>query len=319
MQQQELLEKRQARKASSHASIADVTAATANPAVESLSDATDSNAAAAAGAVPGAATSGVTPGVRSYTDGKEVWPLRLIDAEDEEQFQIVYNLLHDLPELVHHYLHTFVFPKTAHSAPLKLSASGQDVGGDILADHRVGFSGTPSDLLPLELGSCQYERGSDGAMLSTMCDPQICTVQFVPSRWSVQSLLDSIATGGYHALIDTGALITGMTNLEVAQYLLERGLPDIDGVVFLDDKDRKMILLRRSRKVIPLAACGIPLSKRFAFYDQVRMQTNETCAARRVSRWRCAVMCCRAVPGLILFFFFFGLSAPCVSFIFSVL
>jgi hypothetical protein len=38
---------------------------------------------------------------------------------------------------------------------LKLSASGQELGGDMLFGSRLGFSGTPSDLLPLELGTCQ--------------------------------------------------------------------------------------------------------------------------------------------------------------------
>ena len=42
----------------------------------------------------------------------------------------------------------------------------------------------------------------------------------------------------YNVLIDTGALVTGMTNLEVAQYLLLHGLPHMQGVVYLDSKVR---------------------------------------------------------------------------------
>eukprot|EP00959_Pyramimonas_sp_CCMP1952_P120448 2518679-Pyramimonas_sp.AAC.1 len=38
--------------------------------------------------------------------------------------------------------------------PLKLSASGHDLGGRLLFGRCLGFSGTPSDLLPLELGRC---------------------------------------------------------------------------------------------------------------------------------------------------------------------
>ena len=40
--------------------------------------------------------------------------------------------------------------------------------GDILFGRRLGFSGTPSDLLPLELGSCNYERGSDGKVINVL-------------------------------------------------------------------------------------------------------------------------------------------------------
>jgi hypothetical protein len=65
------------------------------------------------------------------------------------------------------------------------------------------------------------------------------------------------------------ALVTGMTNFEVAAYLLDRGLEGLDGVVFLDENDRKMVLQRSNKKVLPLTQCGIPVSRRFCFYDQV--------------------------------------------------
>lgn len=74
----------------------------------------------------------------------------------------------------------------------------------------------------------------------------------------------------FQALIDTGALITGMTNLEVAQYLLKPGrMQWCEGVVFLDDYDCKMVLVRATGRVLKMAQCGIPAEKRFAFYDQV--------------------------------------------------
>jgi hypothetical protein len=60
-----------------------------------------------------------------------------------------------------------------------------------------------------------------------------------------------------------------MTNLEVAQFLLNNGLSWCEGVVFLDSDDRKMVLVRSTRRVLKMAQCGIPAEKRFAFYDQV--------------------------------------------------
>ena len=59
-----------------------------------------------------------------------------------------------------------------------------------------------------------------------------------------------------------------MTNFEVAEYLLKVGLSTMEGVVFLDEEDRKMILLR-SGKVMKLEQCGVPMARRFSFYDQV--------------------------------------------------
>eukprot|EP01049_Picozoa_sp_SAG25_P020972 SAG25_NODE_7527_length_475_cov_0.539894_1_plen_79_part_01 len=75
---------------------------------------------------------------------------------------------------------------------------------------RIGFSGTPSDLLPRELGKCDYERGSDGKMISVMTDCEICSVEHIEEGWSAHIILERIATADppRKALIDTGALIT---------------------------------------------------------------------------------------------------------------
>ena len=131
----------------------------------------------------------------------------------------------------------------------KLSANGNDLGGSQLFSRRIGFSGTPSDLLPLELGRCGYEQGSDGQMIYLLTSPVVCSYELTKEAWTVHSLLDRIKTAVepcFHALIDTGALITGLSNLQVAQYLLaDGGLPWCEGVVYLDEHDRKMILVHR--------------------------------------------------------------------------
>jgi hypothetical protein len=46
---------------------------------------------------------------------------------------------------------------------MKLSASGQELGGDLLFGRRLGFSGTPSTLLPEELGECHFAQASQPA------------------------------------------------------------------------------------------------------------------------------------------------------------
>ena len=72
-----------------------------------------------------------------------------------------------------------------------------------------------------------------------------------------------------HCLIDTGALITGMSNLQVAEYLLTAGLKSFKGVVFLDQQDRIMVLLRKGFKVVQFVECGLAWSERFTFYDHI--------------------------------------------------
>ena len=96
-----------------------------------------------------------------------------------------------------------------------------------------------------------------------MTDPAVVTPQQLDDNWTVTGLLDEIAAAepSYHALIDTGALVTGFTNFEVAKYLLTHGLKSMEGVVFLDSEDRQMILLRTGMKVMQLNQCGLPWTR----------------------------------------------------------
>jgi hypothetical protein len=173
-------------------------------------------------------------------------PLQYIDLRDLELLLQLHSLLYKLPHAVQFYLTIHTFPETMEHQSMKLSANGQDLGSDLLFERRIGFSGTPSQLLPLELGKCHYEEGSDGKMLNILTDPDVVSVSKVGDDWSVMGLLDMIASADppFQALIDTGALITGLSNQEVAQHLLARGLRSMQGVVFLDQHDRKMILVR---------------------------------------------------------------------------
>lgn len=78
-------------------------------------------------------------------------------------------------------------------------------------------------------------------MFSFLTDPKICNWEVLGTDWSVKGLLKQVATSTkpkFHCLIDTGALVTEMSNLQVAQFLLDNGLAGLEGVVFLDEEDR---------------------------------------------------------------------------------
>ena len=209
----------------------------------------------------------------------EIWPLHVVDTRDTEQLHVLFCLLRKVPQVALHYLCTHVFPTTCAHQGLKLSACGQELGGDLVFGTRLGFSGTPSELLPLELGTCRYERESDGKMVSILTDPSVCASAPLPNDWGADAVLARCAQGDLAALIDTGALVTGYGNREVAEaLLLGKGklgpLPELpaekfDGVVYLDEADRQMILLRDGRRTLPLDQSGVPRNRRFSFYDQV--------------------------------------------------
>ena len=79
---------------------------------------------------------------------KEVVSLKYFQTSNAEQVQKLYGLWQKQPLAIHYYLNRFIFPDHTRSQQVKFSASGQEVGGDMLIGKRVGFSGTPSDLLP---------------------------------------------------------------------------------------------------------------------------------------------------------------------------
>ena len=140
------------------------------------------------------------------------------------------EVLRKLPTAIHWYLEQTVFPTYTQHQRIKLSSSGQELGGAMLFPSRLGFSGTPSDLLPLELGTCNYAAGDDAKMLHILTSTDNVTYNPLPLDWSVDSLLGEIANASpaFHALIDTGALVTGYSNLEVAAALLDAACLEVE-------------------------------------------------------------------------------------------
>eukprot|EP00949_MAST-11_sp_MAST-11-sp1_P002253 g2253.t1 len=211
---------------------------------------------------------------------RPVLDLELLQIGDEKQMGSLFALLRNERDVIHHYLSKVVFPRCMHQQRLKISSSGQELGSDILFGRRLGFSGTPSNLLPVDLVPCVFEKGSEGKILRSLTDEDVTREAEISKAlerpgtegWTVKGVLDQIAQSKdppFRALIDTGALITGYSNEEVARYLVDNGLEHLQGCVFLDHLDRKMIYIRGAARCIPLGECGLGRGERFTFYDQV--------------------------------------------------
>ena len=75
---------------------------------------------------------------------REVVQLKFLQKSNAEQMQKLYNLWQFEPLAIHHFLCRFIFPTHMRSQRIKISASGQACGGEMLVGRRIGFSGTPS-------------------------------------------------------------------------------------------------------------------------------------------------------------------------------
>eukprot|EP00930_Biecheleria_cincta_P042954 TRINITY_DN29551_c0_g1_i1.p1 TRINITY_DN29551_c0_g1~~TRINITY_DN29551_c0_g1_i1.p1 ORF type:complete len:4122 (-),score=701.34 TRINITY_DN29551_c0_g1_i1:256-12621(-) len=223
---------------------------------------------------------GVSRGGKAYEPEdrrQDVWPLELLDLADPDQARLVFDVLRLSPLAIRHLLehHSFL-AGTLDRNETQLTASGQELAGPQLFGRCLGFSGTPNNLLPRPMGTCIYAAGDDGKILRTLSNTQTVVVVELES-WTPQSILKLVAKSRaadnkrpkYHAFIDSGALVTGMTNREVAEFLLREGLEGLHGVLYLNEKDERVVLERDSFRIVELAQCGLRPEQRFTFYDHV--------------------------------------------------
>eukprot|EP01059_Diplonema_ambulator_P001287 TRINITY_DN11037_c0_g1_i6.p1 TRINITY_DN11037_c0_g1~~TRINITY_DN11037_c0_g1_i6.p1 ORF type:complete len:2473 (+),score=747.89 TRINITY_DN11037_c0_g1_i6:4581-11999(+) len=221
----------------------------------------------------------------------ELWQLGLVSPADTEQMEILGKYLLRSKGVARDFLVNCAFQEVLSKAVQQLSASGQELASSLLSSHRVAFSGTPNDLLPDGIGKCEYAEGDDGEMVNTLSAAAVVTVETIDRN--PHELLKKVATAVnadgspmYTAMIDTGALITGMSNREVAERLFAYNLQQ-RGVVYLDDEGRRTVLLKGSQgkfRDVPLEQSGLPLAERFTFYDHIHttgmdIKQPKTCKA----------------------------------------
>ena len=81
----------------------------------------------------------------------------------------------------------------------------------MLFGTRLGFSGTPSNLLPMELRPCHFEPGSEAQVVRITTNPGVMSVREV-TDWTLSTIInllrnkDNDPANRFNAMIDTGAL-----------------------------------------------------------------------------------------------------------------
>ena len=200
-------------------------------------------------------------------------PLDLIEPSVEEQVDAAHRAIGSVRPTVLFYITSYVFPRCLKYYRAKLQASGIDLGSNVLFDTRLGFSGTPSNLLAPSLVPCAFQPGTQAKVLHTLLNPSILSLKRKRGAWVPKDLLKMVLVDGYNALIDTGALITGLDNSQVAKYIMQNDKHGrFDAAVFID-RTGERVFITKSNLDEPkkIGQCGVPLARRFTFYDQAHV------------------------------------------------
>lgn len=138
--------------------------------------------------------------------------------------QGLHRLLHKSPAVIKYYLTEVIFPEFMSVQKQKISTSGVDLAGDLIFPARLGFSGTPSELLPASMGRCAFAETTQGEMVHTLSSPSIVKLVHIDSSaWSAKLLLDLIAMQDpcleqpIHALIGPQSLAPTKPTFRVAR------------------------------------------------------------------------------------------------------
>lgn len=203
-----------------------------------------------------------------------VLPLDLVQP-DAPTIRSLKTLWRQRSEVYLFYLRREIFPKATPTQVKKFSACAQELASPSIFKVRLGFSGTPSNIFPSTMPPVDFDD-TDGQTMAILTSPQVVSLHCLASGWTPRSLLDFVATRqsrglvAFCALIDTGALLCGLENEEVAKFLMESPLSSVkDACIFLArGTDLPMILLKGATKAVPLEDANIRPERRFCYFDQ---------------------------------------------------
>jgi|AntRauTorckE5430_2_1112549.scaffolds.fasta_scaffold00188_12 hypothetical protein len=208
-----------------------------------------------------------------------------IDLTNKSQFDVLYEYFRKNPETINFWLNTIIFPRYLDCYPQRLVATAWH-----LASNRdncsIGFSGTNDNHLVLPLQLKQYlPWGTDnsiwrnllstnGKMLDLVIQKTISCKELGDGRANELLLKFITSNKNIDALIDCGALLAGISNRHVADYLAEQLLPysisNLRGITFYDDSTKEWMILEQSGRCLSKNQSSLKEKDTFALFDEPR-------------------------------------------------
>ncbi|XP_018895940.2 uncharacterized protein [Bemisia tabaci] len=206
--------------------------------------------------------------------------LQYMDLADELCLTQAHQYLSGNHLAIFDYLNQFVLLEEATQYRHKISANAHSLVGYNAA---LGFSGTDDRkiTMPFQVESrCSTSQiGTNGKLLSVLTEERNSHYQSLETEDSKKLLTELCLfvkeNKSCHALIDAGALVTGLSNSDVAKFLITH-LPDtFVGILYFSDEGNKLTVQTRDGKISALQDCYLDKRFLFAYLDDIHTRGTD--------------------------------------------
>ena len=209
---------------------------------------------------------------------KQLDSVHKIDLSNPRMFDLMYKFFGYNTKTIHFWLSNVVLPLETMVFPRRLVANAWNLA-DNARQNVLGFSGTNDNklLVPLQLNqttpAIAQLAATNGMMLAIFLrnSKVNCLNKNVNISDEVLSL--AIDMHGCSALIDAGALMAGLSNLEVADkisFKLKAMDSELKGVVYFDDRSHEWSFRDNVGRTWSLASSPVQEREAFVYFDESR-------------------------------------------------
>ncbi|OCB06993.1 DUF3638 family protein [Tetrahymena thermophila SB210] len=195
------------------------------------------------------------------------------ETEDETKMQIAFNCLSRNFKVVKYYLSSFTFPIHVKHYKRRITSNAHSL---VSESQTKGFSGTddkndsmPETIIPKKIQSQLETNGKLIHILSREINSQYFSKSFKDSKQFLDEVSEFIEKeNNCYMLIDAGAVITEMSNLDVAKYLMQKLNHRFQGIVYFSDINNKVEVYLQNSQIIPFSTCYIDARQLFIYLDE---------------------------------------------------
>ncbi|KIJ33874.1 hypothetical protein M422DRAFT_783064 [Sphaerobolus stellatus SS14] len=204
-------------------------------------------------------------------------------ADPHQKYQIIFPMLRYNKSVIDFYLSQGVFLKEAKEFPFKLTTNAWDLAQK-KTHITTGFSGTNDNRYLLPLSVVQYDgdsqRHTNAQVLEFLLQPENGVVIETGSNTTAKQLIQLVAQQQPRVavLLDVGAVILELTNVEVAREWLKEVInSDIEAAIYCDPESDEFFVVTRDDRIEPLASSLYRrrLDKTLVYLDEARTRGTD--------------------------------------------